>query len=68
LTAFGFSVFRGLMMVIIVKRCSVCEEYKEINNFYKAKNKLFNRSAACIPCDKKRKHINRKKNRDYIII
>lgn len=67
LTTFGFSVFIGLIMVIIIKQCSACGEYKELDNFYKAKRKLFNRSPICISCDKQRKSINRKKNREHYL-
>jgi len=54
-------------MVIIIKQCSACGEYKELDNFYKAKRKLFNRSPICISCDKQRKSINRKKNREHYL-
>jgi len=54
-------------MVIIIKKCSKCEEYKELNNFYKDKNKLFNRASVCISCDKNRKRIHRKNNREHYL-
>jgi hypothetical protein len=50
------------MMVIIVKECNRCKEYKLLEDFYNAKNRLFNKASHCKKCDNAFGKNRRRKN------
>jgi len=54
------------MMVIVVKECSKCKEYKVLDCFYNAKNKLFNKTPYCKTCNYLSDIEYKKKNKDKV--